>query len=285
VTWLATEKLINTIPGGWDYTISGISRCNGLPFTMCDLSNGPNKGTIYINWSDQRNGTTDTDIWLVKSTDGGTTWTAPKRVNDDPPGKQQFMSCMTIDQVTGYLYVVFYDRRNYTSGNNTDVYMAVSKDGGNTFVNYQINANVFSPIPSVFFGDYIGISAHNNVIRPIWMQMTGSGALSVWTSLINPIVLGIEDTKKDNLNILNTQPNPFRNETGIEFSLSEKTNLTIQVIDHTGKVVGETVSKKDFSPGTHKIKVNAQELNLSSGMYFLAIYGDIKSKYAKLIVE
>jgi hypothetical protein len=285
LTWLPQEKFINTIPGGWDYTISGLNRCNGLPFTMCDLSNGSNKGTIYINWSDQRNGTTDTDIWLVKSTDGGTTWSLPKRVNDDPPGKQQFMSCMTIDQATGYLYVLFYDRRNYTSGNNTDVYMAVSKDGGNTFVNYQVNANVFSPISSVFFGDYLGISAHNNVIRPIWMQMTGGGALSVWTSLINPVILGIEDTKKDNLNIINAQPNPFKTETTVEFSLSEKTNITAQLIDYTGKVVSETISQKDFAPGTHKIKVNAQELNLSSGMYFFTIYGDIKSKYTKLIVE
>lgn len=285
LTWLPQEKFINTIPGGWDYSISGVMRCNGLPFTFCDLSNGPNKGTIYINWSDQRNGTTDTDIWLVKSSDGGTTWSLPKRVNDDPPGKQQFMSAMTIDQATGYLYIVFYDRRNYTSGNNTDVYMAVSKDGGNTFVNYQINANVFSPIPSVFFGDYIGISAHNNVIRPIWMQMTGSGALSVWTSLINPVILGIEDSKKDNLNILNTRPNPFKTETSVEFSLSEKTNITVQLIDYTGKIINETISKKDFIPGTHKIKVNAQELNLSSGMYFLVIYGDIKSKYTKLVVE
>lgn len=285
VTWLPVENLITSIPGGWDYAISGVMRCNGLPFTMCDLSSGPNKGTIYINWSDQRNGTTDTDIWLVKSTDGGATWSTPKRVNDDPPGKQQFMSAMTIDQVTGYLYVVFYDRRNYSSGNNTDVYMAVSKDGGNSFVNYQINANVFSPNASYFFGDYIGISAHNNVVRPIWMQMTNTGALSVYTSLINPIVLGIEEKKKDNLSILNAQPNPFKNETNIEFSIAQKINLSIELTDNNGRLISEIVKEKEFTPGNHKININAQQLNLSKGMYFVVIYGDIKSKHCKLIVE
>lgn len=285
LTWMPGEQLITSMPGGWDYMIPGISRCNGLPFTVCDLSNSPYKGTIYVNWSDQRNGVADTDIWLVKSTDGGTTWSAPIRVNNDPPGKQQFMTAMAVDQVTGYLYIVFYDRRNYTSGNNTDVYMAVSKDGGNTFVNYQINANVFSPIPSVFFGDYIGISAHNNVIRPIWMQLTSTGALSVWTSMVNPIVLGTIDTKKDNLNVIPASPNPFHTITNIEFSLEEKTSLTIQLLDANGKVINEPIKKREYIKGNHKIEVNAEQLNLRSGVYFLAIYGDIKSKYVKLVVE
>ncbi|HEX5112554.1 MAG TPA: sialidase family protein, partial [Saprospiraceae bacterium] len=52
--WLAEEKIINDIPGGWDYAIPGIYRANGLPVTVCDLSKGPHHGTIYVNWSDQR---------------------------------------------------------------------------------------------------------------------------------------------------------------------------------------------------------------------------------------
>ena len=73
-TWLPQETFVTTMPGGWDYNITGLSRCNGLPITLCDLSNGPNRGTIYINWTDQRNGTTDTDVFLIKSTARGSTW-------------------------------------------------------------------------------------------------------------------------------------------------------------------------------------------------------------------
>lgn len=165
------------------------------------------------------------------------------------------------------------------------VLSAVSKDGGNTFVNYQINANVFSPNPSVFFGDYIGISAHNNVIRPIWMQMTSAGALSAWTSMVNPIVLGTVDAKKDNLNVISASPNPFHTTTSVEFSLEEKTNLTIQLLDVNGKLISESVKKKEYVKGNHKTEVNAEQLNLKPGVYFLVIYGDIKSKYLKLVVE
>lgn len=284
-TWLPAEQLITTTPGGWDYNISGLMRCNGLPFTFCDLSNGPYHGSIYVNWSDQRNGATDTDIWLVKSTDGGNTWSAPIRVNNDAPGKQQFMSAMTIDQVTGYLYVVFYDRRNYSSGDNTDVYLAVSKDGGSTFTNYQINANVFSPNANFFFGDYIGVSAHNNVIRPIWMQMTSSGALSVYTSLVNPVILKNEEERIDNLNILAAKPNPFSEETTIEFSLLKQTDLTVHLMDNSGKLIHAITEKQRYEAGSHRLQLNAQSLGLKDGVYHLVIYGDIKSKSVRLIVK
>ncbi len=126
-TWLDNDIPVSSQPGGWDYDIPGIYRANGLPVTCCDISNSPYQGTIYVNWTDQRNGVDDTDVWLAKSTDGGNTWSEPVRVNDDPPGKHQFFTWMTIDQTTGELIFVFYDRRNHDD-NNTDVYMARSTD-------------------------------------------------------------------------------------------------------------------------------------------------------------
>jgi hypothetical protein len=109
-TWLDHDIVVSDIPGGWDYSIPGIYRANGLPVTCCDLSNGPYRGTIYINWTDERNniGTSqDVDVWMVKSTDGGNNWSAPHRVNDDAPGKQQFFTWMSVDQVTGYICLCF----------------------------------------------------------------------------------------------------------------------------------------------------------------------------------
>ncbi len=285
VTWLTTETIINSFPGGWDYAINGLQRCNGLPFTYCDLSNGPYKGTIYINWSDQSTGANDGDIWMIKSTNNGTTWSAPKRVNDDAPGKQQFMSNMTIDQVTGYVYVLFYDRRNFSSGTNTDVYMAVSQDGGTTYTNYKVNANAFTPSASYFFGDYIGISAHNNVIRPIWMQMTSSGNLSVYTALINPTTVGIYNAKPANVSVLKPMPNPFKTETTIDFNIAKKSKLTVQLVDNTGKVISLIYNKKTVSEGKNTITINANQLSLVSGIYYVVFYDEEKSKYVKLIVE
>ena len=38
-TWLDNDIFVDSMPGGWDISIPGISRCNGLPVTCCDISN------------------------------------------------------------------------------------------------------------------------------------------------------------------------------------------------------------------------------------------------------
>jgi hypothetical protein len=135
--------------GGWVYDIPGIYRCNGLPVTKCDTSSGTYHGRIYVNWTDQENGSDDVDVWLIYSDDEGETWSEKKRVNDDPAGSHQFFTWMDIDQTNGNLYFIFYDRRNH-SGNETDVYMAVSEDGGDSFENIMISETPFTPSASVF---------------------------------------------------------------------------------------------------------------------------------------
>lgn len=182
-TWLDEDLIVSDQPGGWDIVIPGIIRSNGMPITCVDRSSSVHKGTIYVNWSDQRNGEDDTDIWVASSSDEGKTWSPPVRVNDDVAGKQQFLTWMEVDQSNGYVYTVFYDRRHYDDF-QTDVYLAVSKDGGKTFENRKINSKSFTPNPSIFFGDYNDLSVVNGVVRPIWTQLEG-WQLSVWTALVN----------------------------------------------------------------------------------------------------
>jgi hypothetical protein len=182
-TWLDHDRVIAKQPGGWSFDIPGIKRANGFPVIKCDHSKGKHRGRLYVTWSDQRNGIHDTDIWLMSSIDQGRTWSTPKRVNNDEPGKHQFFSWMDIDQTTGFLYFVFYDRRHH-SDNQTDVYMAYSTDGGMTFENLKISQASFLPEPYVFFGDYNDISAHNGKIRPIWTRQDKT-KLSVQTAVIN----------------------------------------------------------------------------------------------------
>lgn len=186
-TWLNNNVFIDAMPTGWDYQIPGISRANGLPILKCDLSGGDNHGTLYLNWSDQRDGIDNTEIWLSKSIDGGNTWTTAKKVNQDNSGKHQFFTWMDIDQSTGYLYFVYYDRRNYTD-NQTDVYLAYSLDGGETFKEEKISESPFIPSPGIFFGDYTNISVQKGVIRPIWTRLH-TGQLSIYTSIIDTSLL------------------------------------------------------------------------------------------------
>jgi hypothetical protein len=179
-TWMPKSKVAMSIPGGWNQEIPGIYRANGMPILLSDLSNGPNRGNLYLCWSDERNG--DVDVFVSSSSDGGEHWSEAVRVNNDEGHAHQFFPWMAVDAVTGNLYAVFYDRRNYTDY-NTDVYLASSKDGGKTWTNERISEKPFITNASVFLGDYNNISAVNGVVRPIWTRIDNYET-SVWIALI-----------------------------------------------------------------------------------------------------
>lgn len=275
-TWLDEDIFVTDFPGGWAYSIPGIMRCNGLPITVCDLSEGPNHGTIYINWSDQSNGTNDTDVWLVKSTDGGDTWSDPIRVNDDPPGKQQFFTWLAVDQVTGYLWFVWYDRRNYDD-NNTDVYMAVSIDGGDTFINFKVSESPFLPYSGIFFGDYTNISVHNNVIRPIWTRLQ-DGQLSILTAIVDPdaVITAVEEelVQIPFAELEPNYPNPFIQTTYISFKLLQTGTVTLEVFDMYGKKVTTLINNELRNAGKYIEHFDANNYRLSSGVYYFSLTGE-----------
>ena len=64
-----TDKFVTTEPEGWDFSVPNIYHANKQPVTACDVSNSPYRGNIYVQWSDQRNGADNTDIFFIKSTD------------------------------------------------------------------------------------------------------------------------------------------------------------------------------------------------------------------------
>jgi len=183
VTWLVEEKHLAKQIGGWDLDIPGFYRANGLPFLMSDMSSGPNRGTLYLNWCDQRNGADNTDVWLLKSTDGGDSWSVPIRINQDQTKTHQFLTTMSVDQSNGNLHFVYYDRRKYKD-KSTDVIWATSSDGGTTFKEETISQKPFAPNNKVFFGDYLGIASVNGHVRPIWPRMD-EGKITLWTAIID----------------------------------------------------------------------------------------------------
>lgn len=284
-TWLGNDIFVSDLPGGWDLSIPGISRCNGFPVTVCDLSGGAHHGTIYINWSDQQNGEDDTDVWLIKSTDGGETWSERKRVNDDQPGSQQFFTWMAIDQVTGYLHFVFYDRRNY-SDNQTDVFMAVSKDGGETFFNYKVSEEPFIPSSWIFFGDYNNVAVHDNVIRPVWTRMH-DGQRSIMTAIIDSEILSVEDKLTPAIPFALEQnfPNPFYGSTSFSFRLKRASKVTLKIFDLFGREIAILVNDEHTEPGGYTVHFDSGTFHLSPGVYYFSLSGSEVNQVRKMIIE
>lgn len=182
-TWLSNDLPIADQPGGWAFNIDGVQTTNGYPTMLVDNTKKTQlSGATYIVWSDQLKGKNDTDIWFTRSMNFGDSWTQAGRINNDGAGKHQYNPAMTLDSETGFVYVVYYDRRNYDD-TQTDVYLAYSVDAGSTFKNVKISETPFVADASVTVGNYIGISAHNGFIVPVWTRTEG-GKSSIWTCII-----------------------------------------------------------------------------------------------------
>ncbi|MBT1702522.1 sialidase family protein [Chryseosolibacter indicus] len=181
--WLSNDVFVGDQIGGSNMNIPGHKRCNSLPVFLSNNSKTNALGQLYLLWADQRNGADNTDIWFMRSANGGDNWTIPTKVNNDNTKRHQYVPWMAVDQASGYVYVMFYDRRDYED-ERTDVYIAYSTDGGSTFKNVKVSESPFIPSTKVSIGDYNSISAHKGVIAPVWTRID-NGVTSVWTSIIS----------------------------------------------------------------------------------------------------
>ncbi len=259
------DVFVSDQPGGWTHTISGIYRSNGLPVTVCDISHSQYRGNVYVLWSDYRNG--NYDIFISKSCDGGTTWGQAVRVNDDETNRHQFFPWITVDPVTGVLYVVFYDRRE-SHLEWTDVYLAKSYDGGQTFINEKISDSSFYPRKNVFIGDYIAIAARDARVYPIWARMDGE-ALSIWTAPFTDSLAFTQVRDEDavrRFHLHPNYPNPFNPVTTLSYELPEPSMVRIVVYDSRGSRV-MVLAEAYQSSGLHTLNWNAGKL--STGVYLI----------------
>jgi hypothetical protein len=127
-------------------------------------------GVVYVAYQSLSG---DYDVYVHRSTDGGTTWGAPVQVNEDPGARHQIFP--TIDVSNGALHVAWYDFRNsvtpgnealdvfYASSNTTGVaYPAFSHNVRVTDVSHNGNCLTFGGGTAQFHGDYNELDARWN---------------------------------------------------------------------------------------------------------------------------
>ena len=118
-------------------------RVNSFPRIAVDRSGGPRNGWIYVVSADKNLAPagTDADVIMHSSSDGGTSWSAGVRVNQDAlnNGKVQFFPAIRVDE-TGGVNICYYDNRNYPSvGDSCETYMSQSNDGGVTWTDVKVS--------------------------------------------------------------------------------------------------------------------------------------------------
>lgn len=194
-------KVNDAICAGNCSVLQGNFRASEFPTLAVDRSGGSANGYVYIAWNDGRNLTVPdfwvgaygyTDILFSRSTDGGATWSAPVRVNNNPEplssglGTDQYQPGMAVDK-KGKIGICFYDRRRDANNFLIDWECASSKDAGASWSNKKITKKNFPAVPSQdlltnprYMGDYDGLASD--------FTKTNSGFVGAWgdNSLGNP---------------------------------------------------------------------------------------------------
>ena len=155
VTFSAPVAATGVFPTGDGGALQGGIRTNEFPGLAVDRSGGPANGTLYMTWNDGRfirppdvESLTGrygyAQVLVIKSTDGGVSWSSPVRVNDDrllalPSGRgvDHFIPAAGVDN-TGRVGICWYDRRNSPINLFVSRFCAVSTDGANTWNNQGI---------------------------------------------------------------------------------------------------------------------------------------------------
>jgi hypothetical protein len=149
---------------GGDLSGGGINPAglDGQCFLAVDHSGTVTNDNIYMLASVVPPGQSTTEVMFVRSTDGGLTFSAPLRINDDPNHQTKWHWFGTFSVApNGRLDAVWYDTRNAANNRDSQLFYSYSTDAGVTWsVNVAVS-NSFDPSQGYpnqsKIGDYITI--------------------------------------------------------------------------------------------------------------------------------
>ena len=133
-----------------------------------DIAVNRNTGDLYMTWQDgNANSLGLSGIFVARSTDGGSTWSAPVRVNQGTDDTQQaFLPTVAVND-DGVVGVLFYDFRNDVLGDaplSADVHLSLFDNALNftgerrlTPDSFDFRQLLLTGARGYFPGDYVGL--------------------------------------------------------------------------------------------------------------------------------
>ena len=171
-TWSAPRLIakVQRAPSPLPNTQQG-ERVFNYPVIGVDNSNGPHAGNLYVamySWTG-----THMQAQVIRSTDGGTTWSSPVPVAPSSATHDQFFPSLSVSP-TGKVGVSWLDRRNDPADLNYQAFAAISDDGGKSFKkNWQLTQAFSNPDTNGaddWMGDYTGNTWAGNDFIAAWMD-------------------------------------------------------------------------------------------------------------------
>ena len=155
----------------WQLPRTKGDRVYNYPVIGVDNSDGAHSGNLYVvmyTWTG-----THLQVQVIRSTDGGNTWSQPVLVTPPSDTHDQFFPALSVSP-TGLVGVSWLDRRNDPANIDYQAFAAISTDGGLTFPNTQLTKAFSNPNQSGdpnWMGDYTGNTwAGENEFIAAWMD-------------------------------------------------------------------------------------------------------------------
>jgi hypothetical protein len=132
-----------------------------------------------------------TRVWFSRSTDGGTTWSARVKLNNQSGLNDQFNAFLAVDETNGNLGAIYYDTVADAGRKKVDVYYQLSTNGGVSWdpavkvTTAMTDETITGADSGNQFGDYNSLSGYGNSFFPSWTDRRNAGKEEIWTAKIS----------------------------------------------------------------------------------------------------
>jgi len=253
-----------------------------------DQSDGPGSGNVYILASVERNSNNDPgDVMFARSTDGGQTFEAPKRINTDfSISNYQWFGTMSVAP-NGRIDVVWLDTRDAPANlpRMSSLYYAFSTTQGESWSENIRLSDAFDPHlgwpNQQKMGDYYDMVSDDNGANLAWAN-TLNLEQDVYYTRIDVDITSLNDAQQESiLPLLKVSPNPAHSIAQIDINLATDSPVSVYLYDTYGKQL-DIVLDNNLSKGWHHFDYDLSQF--PKGIYLLKAKAQRQSKTVKLIV-
>lgn len=201
-----TPVQIATTFDGFDIGIPSFNSRRAFIYVSGGAYRTATKNLVYASWTDLSGETGCTAaanepgsnvastckmrVWFSRSTDGGTTWSAPVKINNQAGLNDQFSQWMVVDETNGVLHIIYNDTVGDSGRKKSDIWYQSSSNDGVTWSAAQkvttamTDETIAGADSGNQYGDYNALSGYANVLFPSWTDRRNNAREEIWTAKI-----------------------------------------------------------------------------------------------------
>ncbi|NNK53690.1 MAG: T9SS type A sorting domain-containing protein [Flavobacteriaceae bacterium] len=262
----------------------------GQAWIDTDNSGGSGDGNVYVLGSVLRSGGDPADVMFARSTDGGLSFEPPVRVNIDTGNTYQWFGTMSVAP-NGRIDVVYLDTSSAGTGSvDSRLIYCWSDDQGDTWNDYLMISEMFDPTIGYpnqnKMGDYYDMKSDNDYAHLAWCNTLNGGQDAYYTRISPEGILGVDDIALAEGYGFISYPNPFSEETTLQFYTGDDQAARMDVYNMQGQLVNTLFD--DINSGTTKVRwdgTNGAGQRMAEGLYFVALEVEGTRSLQKVILK